>query len=150
MVSSDARRHMNRVFPKVTKCTFHTYGPSGSKVKLDSLCVLPLNIVNEKLFVILWFWFIILSGISLLVLLYRFVLVLCPKARVLLLKGQLRYGNDRTVEVVVREISYGDFFVLYYVGKNLNPMVYRELVKGVYDGLTRRIGGDKLGRECEV
>lgn len=28
---------MSRVFPKVTKCTFHKYGPSGSVQKFDGL-----------------------------------------------------------------------------------------------------------------
>ena len=31
---------MNMVFPKVTKCTFHKYGSSGTIMKLDALCVL--------------------------------------------------------------------------------------------------------------
>lgn len=30
---------MSRVFPKVTKCTFHKYGPSGSVQKFDGLYV---------------------------------------------------------------------------------------------------------------
>nr|NVI75124.1 innexin 2 [Cucujiformia] len=41
---------MARVFPKVTKCTFHKYGPSGTVQKFDGLCVLPVNIVNEKIY----------------------------------------------------------------------------------------------------
>jgi len=48
------------VFPRVTKFTFHKYGASGSLQKHDSLCILPLNIVNEKTYVFIWFWFWIL------------------------------------------------------------------------------------------
>lgn len=48
------------VFPRITKCIFHKYGASGSIQKHDSLCVLPLNIVNEKTYIFIWFWFIIL------------------------------------------------------------------------------------------
>merc|ERR1712172_371460 len=40
---------MARVFPKMTKCTFHKFGPSGTVEKFDGLCVLPLNIINEKI-----------------------------------------------------------------------------------------------------
>ena len=36
------------VFPRLTKCTFHMYGPSGGLVKNDAMCILPLNIFNEK------------------------------------------------------------------------------------------------------
>merc|ERR1712203_73650 len=57
---------MSRVFPKVTKCTFHKFGPSGTVEKFDGLCVLPLNIINEKIYVFLWFWFVLLSLLTIL------------------------------------------------------------------------------------
>jgi len=52
---------MARVFPKITKCTFHKFGASGSVQKFDGICVLPLNIINEKIYVFLWFWFVLLA-----------------------------------------------------------------------------------------
>ena len=58
---------MARLFPKVTKCTFHKFGPSGTVQNYDGLCVLPLNIINEKIYVFLWFWFVLI-GIILFVL----------------------------------------------------------------------------------
>ena len=30
----------------------------------DGLCVLPLNVINEKIYVFLWFWFIFLALIT--------------------------------------------------------------------------------------
>lgn len=42
------------VFPRVTKCTFHKFGPSGSIQRHDALCVLALNILNEKIYIFLW------------------------------------------------------------------------------------------------
>lgn len=48
------------VFPRVTKCIFHKYGAGGSLQTHDSLCILPLNIVNEKTYVFIWFWYWIL------------------------------------------------------------------------------------------
>ena len=59
------------VFPRMTKvmldfwnqcsndtfqCTFHKFGSSGEVEKHDALCLLPLNIVNEKVYIFLWFW----------------------------------------------------------------------------------------------
>ena len=49
---------------QVTKCTFHKFGPSGTVQKFDGLCVLPLNIINEKIYVFLWFWFVILAIVT--------------------------------------------------------------------------------------
>ena len=46
---------MERVFPKVTKCIYKRFGPTASIETNDALCTVPLNILNEKIFVILWF-----------------------------------------------------------------------------------------------
>jgi hypothetical protein len=32
----------------MTKCSLDMYGPSGTIQKLDGLCVLPINVLNEK------------------------------------------------------------------------------------------------------
>ena len=40
---------MMEVFPRVTKCTFHKYGSSGTVMKLDALCVCVLFIFIEEL-----------------------------------------------------------------------------------------------------
>ena len=36
------------VFPKMTKCTLNTYGPSGTVQNHDALCVMTVNVLNEK------------------------------------------------------------------------------------------------------
>lgn len=36
------------IFPRMTKCTFSKFGTSGEVEKHDALCILPLNVVNEK------------------------------------------------------------------------------------------------------
>lgn len=130
---------MNQVFPKTTKCTYYRYGPSGGHQKLDALCVLPLNILNEKLFLVLWFWLFFLALMSLFALMYRAVVVSIPKARVYLLTAQARYIEFRQAELVVKRLTYGDFFVLYQIGKNVNPIVYKELVTNIYLALVNRV-----------
>lgn len=61
------------VFPKVTKCHFHKYGASGTIQKLDALCVMALNVINEKIFVFLWFWYAVLAAVTLLSLVWRII-----------------------------------------------------------------------------
>ena len=41
---------MSRIFPKMTKCIFHKYGGSGTIQRFDALCVLSMNILNEKIY----------------------------------------------------------------------------------------------------
>ena len=93
---------MNVVFPKVTKCTFHKYGPSGTITKHDGLCILALNIINEKIYVFLWFWFVSVAMMSALALLYRVVIFLVPSLRVTVIMGRSLYQVEKsTVEDVL-------------------------------------------------
>ena len=82
---------MHEIFPKMTKCDFFTHSSVGQvdvsemdkksdwsvmiwclPQKFDAMCLLPLNIVNEKVFLVLWFWFILLTTCSALALVYRY------------------------------------------------------------------------------
>ncbi|XP_063701212.1 innexin inx2 [Culicoides brevitarsis] len=119
---------MARVFPKVTKCTFHKYGPSGSVQKFDGLCVLPLNIVNEKIYVFLWFWFISLSIVSGISLAYRAAVVIWPNVRLYLLRARSRLSSHNDVENIAEKCQIGDWFVLYQLGKNIDPLIYKEII----------------------
>lgn len=119
---------MARVFPKVTKCTFHKYGPSGSVQKFDGLCVLPLNIVNEKIYVFLWFWFIILTFLSGLSLVYRAAVVCGPQLRLYLLRARSRLSPQNHIETIAKNCYLGDWFVLYQLGKNIDPLIFKELI----------------------
>lgn len=129
---------MARVFPKVTKCTFHKYGPSGSIQKLDGLCVLPLNIVNEKIYVFLWFWFLFVAILSGLNLVYRTAVVVMPKFRLLLLRARSRLAPQDDVETITKKCQIGDWFVLYQLGKNIDPLIFKELVSD----LAKRLDGE--------
>lgn len=128
MEPEDRADPMARVFPKVTKCTFHKYGPSGSIQKLDGLCVLPLNIVNEKIYVFLWFWFLFVAVLSGLNLVYRTAVVVMPKFRLLLLRARSRLAPQDEVETITKKCQIGDWFVLYQLGKNIDPLIFKELV----------------------
>lgn len=119
---------MSKVFPKVTKCTFHKYGASGTVQKFDGLCVLPLNIVNEKIYVFLWFWFILLSAMSGLSLLYRLAVVCSPKIRLVLLRARSRISPHDQVKIINDKLQIGDWFVLYQLGKNIDPLIYKQLI----------------------
>jgi hypothetical protein len=74
---------------------------TGSIQKHDALCVLALNILNEKIYIFLWFWFIFLSVLSGLALLYSTVIVVLPSIRETILKRRFRFGTPAGVSAVV-------------------------------------------------
>jgi len=130
---------MSRVFPKVTKCTFHKFGPSGTVQGFDGLCVLPLNIINEKIYVFLWFWFVILAVITALQVTYRLVTCFMPAMRTNLLRARAKLSKSPLqVTAICRRFGLGDWFVLYQLGKNIDPLIYREFINDLYQQLRDR------------
>ena len=87
------------IFPRMTKCTFHKFGTSGEIEKHDALCILPLNIFNEKIYIFLWFWMAILGVLTLLVVIYRFLIIISRDVRAYLLK--IRDGFSYTKAICV-------------------------------------------------
>ncbi|XP_060858207.1 innexin inx2-like [Metopolophium dirhodum] len=119
---------MSRVFPKVTKCTFRKYGPSGTIQKIDGLCVLSQNVVNEKIYVFLWFWFWFIAIISALNFVYRILLIMVPYFRLLLLRSRTDCFSYEKLNTLTQKFWFGDWFVFYQLAKNVSPMVFREIV----------------------
>lgn len=74
---------------------------TGTIQKHDALCILALNILNEKIYIFLWFWFIFLSVFSGLALLYSTVIVVLPSIRETILKRRFRFGTPAGVSTVV-------------------------------------------------
>ena len=75
MESEERVDPMSKVFPRMTKCNFHKYGGSGTIEVIDALCVLSMNIINEKIYIFLWCWFILvalITGINIVVRLVQF------------------------------------------------------------------------------
>ena len=104
------------VFPRMTKCTFHKFGTSGEVEKHDALCLLPLNIVNEKVYIFLWFWFITLSILSFLVIVYRIIIIISPKMRAYLLYIRFRLIRREVINTIVKKSYVGDWFLFYMLG----------------------------------
>ena len=130
---------MIKIFPKVTKCTFHKYGPSGTVEKRDGLCVLPLNIINEKIFIFLWFWLIFLALVTGLYLIFRIWTFLGKQFRVgLIVLDGGRSVRRAHVEAFL-EADYlswwekmGDWFLLHLICKNLNVLLVNDLINQLY------------------
>lgn len=115
-----------RVFPRFTKCTFHKYGYSGSLEASDALCFLSLNIVNEKIYVVLWFWFGFLFIITSLGLINRILIVLFPKYRYFKLQKQAPSTDKKILKRLCNRV--GNWFILYYISSYMKPSHFRDLI----------------------
>lgn len=121
---------MSRIFPRVTKCTFNKFGPSGTLQKRDAMCVLPVNIINEKIYVFLWFWLITLVIVTGFSLLYSSFLLIAPTVRNMMLRTRTAHQTtvNAAMEEVTAKLHLGDWKLLYILGINMEPLVFGELV----------------------
>uniref|UniRef100_A0A1E1XAB3 Innexin n=1 Tax=Amblyomma aureolatum TaxID=187763 RepID=A0A1E1XAB3_9ACAR len=133
------------VFPRVTKCSFHLFGTSGDVQKHDALCLLAQNIINEKIYIFLWFWWVILAALTSVELVYRMATIFLPKVREVILRYRARMADRRMLEMVSKRVSASDWFLLDLLCKNMNPVHYRtfinELAKSMEDEYGKRLLG---------
>lgn len=115
------------IFPRMTKCTFHKYGLSGEVERHDSICILPLNIVNEKIYIFLWFWFIILTVLTVILIVYRICTITSIKLRIYLFKIHYRIIRQSDIEKITRNYSVGDWYLLYMIGVNIDAGIFSEV-----------------------
>ena len=47
---------MCEVFPKMAACRYQRYGMGGREDNRHAICILGLNMVNDKVFIVLWIW----------------------------------------------------------------------------------------------
>ncbi|KAL5276302.1 hypothetical protein ACFFRR_001876 [Megaselia abdita] len=122
----------SKIFPKVAKCDINTYGHSGSLQNLDALCLLPLNILNEKIFAFLYLWFIFLTFLSIINCVFYVCTIFCERLRFHLIYCHARGLGAHVVTKVIHGLDYGDWFVLYKLSSNVNQELFGDLIEDLY------------------
>lgn len=108
---------------------FTTVGPSGSYQKLDALCLLPLNVLNEKIFVIVWLWYTIQLIVSVSNLIYWIVICYSKNVRVAILRSHaMLVVSRKQVMHATKEAHLGNFFLLNQIAKNTNYTTFVDLM----------------------
>lgn len=143
---------MSRVFPRMTKCTFRKFGPSGSIQKHDAQCVLPINIINEKIYVFLWFWFSLLAVMTVLNFLWTIGIIFAPRARKIIIKRKLWLNPTKNnlkinVDLIVKSLDFADWKVVYHLLKNMDALVFAEFCEHLTEELQRAADREKYGDE---
>ena len=119
----------SKIFPKLAKCDYHKYGPSGSIEIKDALCLLSLNIINEKIFAFIWIWFILLLMISGLNLMYRLLCVLNKTFRIKTLKSMAMSLSYSQINRASRDGRIGEWFILTQLGRNYDNVIFKEMME---------------------
>ncbi|XP_015917289.1 innexin shaking-B-like [Parasteatoda tepidariorum] len=118
------------VFPRITSCTFYQFASDPTNIEKSSvLCVVALNNMYDKIYLFFWFWFCILFLLTLGSIFLFIMLFFIRPARVNYLCSVYGYDREEDMRTLVREASFGDWFILYQLGKNVDFIVFRDLVR---------------------
>ena len=103
------------------------YGPSGTRMLYDGFCVLPFNMLNDKLFLVLWFWYFFLLTISSANVLYWLFHIISPRYRLSHIERHLK-GTVKGNQLKFLNQHFGDWFVLHLLYKNIHHSNFTRLV----------------------
>lgn len=135
---------MARIFPKVTKCRFKRYGPSAGLDSVDALCLLPLNIINEKIYIFLWFWFLLLFILTALTLVIHIMVISSRSLWLFVTKLTYSWSSSQHIKPIIQKSTYGDWFFLYMLGSNIDPVVLKNVLCELADN------DDSINDSCDL
>lgn len=118
----------------MTKCTLNTYGPSGTIQNHDALCVLPINVLNEKIYLVIWFLLMSLALFTYIHHVIAAVIILSHSLRKKILAFYLvkdRKDLHRKLFRILDMTSIGDWLMLFMIAKNTDSVTFSELINEI-------------------
>ena len=117
----------------------------GSLKMVQGICILPENSMTEKIYLVLWFWFVFLFGIGVLQTFLELAIFAMPNFRLTFmeLNGSFPYENTEEVDGLMHQKKNRDFirdgnkcdisdwFLLYQIRKNTSEDIYSALVEKI-------------------
>lgn len=99
-------------FPLEVSCTVPNVGAAGGPQNHNGLCVLSQNVINEKMYLAVWFWTVFLVFVVPVFLLYRFCTLVFPCFRAVLLMGKYTRLKNFALKRKSELLFYQMFYIL--------------------------------------
>jgi len=133
---------MCAAFPTEVSCELPTVGAAGGEQSHNGLCVLTQNIINEKIYLILWFWYVILGTISAIFFIFRLLTIMSSDVRFWMIYKVVRHEYDedlpKHLKKILEKSQIGDWFVIYQLSKNSNPYFFRDFIRSLSRNLEQK------------
>lgn len=133
--------HNSKLFPRVTLCDVNIR--QFSNVQLFTVqCALPINLFNEKVYLVLWFWLCLISLINIYSIFNYLWNAFIPNRREYVLNHLRKYNHSMRVQSKISRQVLHDFvcnylrqdgtLVLHMIEDNTNNVIVAEIVGALW------------------
>jgi len=124
---------MCNTFPRIASCNYWRWGSGGRQENINAICILGLNHINDKVFLLLWWWCLVVAFIGFLRLIWRAAQCRSSWLRFHMIHMRMnRYFKRSTkmdkIRAFIDDCKLGDWFVLYQMSKNLNRSFFMDFL----------------------
>lgn len=128
---TNAVNPMCNAFPTMVSCNIKTAGLSNQVQNANGLCILSQNIINEKIYLILWFWFVFLFVVGSMQVLLELLFLTIPSFRNYMIRWQLGTYLTSDMKGYLNSCCIGDWFFLCQIGKNSNKHFFYQFLENL-------------------
>ena len=122
-------------FPRVTMCDF-TIRTLGENNQLNTIqCTLPINLFNEKIFIFIWFWLVLVSFISIYYCILWMMNLFNDDSRKQFIERYLNlsdFNTEKFHKFVFEYLKQDEIFLLRIVKENTNDLIVGELISALW------------------
>ena len=121
-------------FPTLVNCRTNNFGVGGIVQTQSTLCILGQNIINEKIYLFLWFWFVIMYITAIFTFFSYVLIIMSPSYRRYTILYHTR--SKCSQKDLVASLSplwsnvntIGNWFILHQIGRNSNAYFFRRFL----------------------
>merc|ERR1719469_1672300 len=117
---------MCELFPTEVACYITIGATTGGKDQSNYLCILSNNLFNQKYFLIIWLWWVILACFSCLGMVYRVARMMMPELSRTLLKWKVM--RSKWEMEGLQNLTGADYFMLDRMLDSLKHKVFAEVM----------------------
>merc|ERR1712062_854403 len=108
------------------------FGTGGKPSEDNDLCILQQNIINEKIYFFLWFWFVAMFTLTVCQLFVEICFLALPFVRqFFIFQGIGTRFLTSDMKAYLKKCSIGDIFVLYQMSKNTHTSFFYQLLENL-------------------